>query len=165
MKQISATRATEHSDSFAREFDELPSGGQFVYVEGSFEFFAIKINNDYAAFIDSMGKFILAEKWKNRLSIGSGPTLEYGTFAEIEKAANEKTSRDFSETVDSDSQEMFPDVLRVFIIMSGLSQRAFAESIGIPLRTLEDWLAKKRTPNYLTREAVLRRVSELFGGK
>lgn len=165
MKQIGAARAMEHSDSFAREFDELPSGGQFVYVDGSFEFFAIKINNDYAALINSIGKFILARKYKNCLSIGSGPVLEYGTFAEIEKAANEKTSSGFSEAVNFDSQGMFSDELRVFIRMSGLSQRAFAESIGIPLRTLEDWLARKRTPNDFTQKAVLARASELFCGK
>lgn len=71
----------------------------------------------------------------------------------------------FLGAVKFDFKETFPDELRSLIRKSGLSQRAFAESIGIPLRTLEDWLAKKRTPNYLTREAVLRRASQLFGGK
>lgn len=71
----------------------------------------------------------------------------------------------FLGAVKFDFKETFPDELRSLVRKSGLSQRAFAESIGIPLRTLEDWLAKKRTPNYLTREAVLRRASELFGGK
>ena len=165
MKQISSTRAREHSDLFAREFDELPSGGQFVYVEGSLEFFSIKINNDYAALINSRGKFILAQKYKNCLSIGSGYVLEYDTFAKIEKAANEKTSNGISETVNFDSQGTFPDKLRALIRKSGLSQRAFAESIGVPLRTLEAWLAGDRTPNDYTQKAVLGRASEGFGSQ
>lgn len=71
----------------------------------------------------------------------------------------------FLGAVKFDYKETFPDELRSLVRKSGLSQRAFAESIGIPLRTLEDWLAGKRTPNDFTREAVLRRASELFCGK
>lgn len=165
MKQISATKAREHSDLFAREFDELPSGGQFIYVERSYEFFAIKINNDYAALINSRCKFILAQKYKNCLSIGSGFVYEYDTFEEIEKAANEKTSSGFSETVNFDFQGTFSDELRSLVRKSGLSQRVFAESIGIPLRTLEAWLAGDRTPNDFTRKAVLGRASGRFGNQ
>lgn len=35
---------------------------------------------------------------------------------------------------------------------TGLSQKAFSEHLGIPLRTIEDWEAGRRTPpNYIPR--------------
>lgn len=35
---------------------------------------------------------------------------------------------------------------------TGLSQKAFAEHLGIPLRTIEDWEAGRRTPpDYIPR--------------
>lgn len=71
----------------------------------------------------------------------------------------------FLGAVKFDFKETFPDELRSLIRKSGLSQRAFAESIGIPLRTLEDWLAGKRTPNDFTQKAVLSRASEGFDDK
>lgn len=58
--------------------------------------------------------------------------------------------------------DTFPSELGALVRKSGLSQRAFAESIGIPLRTLEDWLAGKRTPNSYTKESILNRASKIF---
>lgn len=68
----------------------------------------------------------------------------------------------FLRVVKFDFKETFPDELRALIRKSGLSQRAFAESIGIPLRTLEDWLSGKRTPNDFTKDSVKHKASELF---
>lgn len=60
------------------------------------------------------------------------------------------------------STDQFPDELRALVRRSGLSQRAFAESIGVPLRTLEAWLAGDRTPNSYTKESILNRASKIF---
>lgn len=96
MKKINSTAAREHSDLFAKEFDKLQNGEQFIYADSSFEFSAIKINNDYAALVNSRGKFILGKKYKNCLSIGSGLVSEYDTLAEIEEAAESKEGIELS---------------------------------------------------------------------
>lgn len=44
---------------------------------------------------------------------------------------------------------------------TGLSQRALAEAIGVPRRTLEDWLTGRRTPTKLTQEAALAKIRSL----
>lgn len=90
MKIISETLACEHSDRFEKEFDALKDGEQFIYADLPFEFFAIKINNDYAALINADGKFFLGQKYKNCLSTGAGLAREYDSFAEAEEAAEKK---------------------------------------------------------------------------
>lgn len=87
MKIISETLACEHSDRFEKEFDALKDGERFIYADLPFEFFAIKINNDYAALITADGKFFLGQKYKNCLSTGA---REYDSFAEAEEAAEKK---------------------------------------------------------------------------
>ena len=64
-----------------QKYKELKETEQFVYQDGIFEFFAIKINDDYSAFINGCGKFILAKKYTNCLSIGIY-TKEFNTFDE-----------------------------------------------------------------------------------
>ena len=71
----------------------------------------------------------------------------------------------FLGAVKFDFKETFSDELHSLVRKSGLSQRAFAESIGVPLRTLEDWLAGQRTPNDLTKESCLNRASERLGNQ
>ena len=53
------------------------------------------------------------------------------------------------------SEKTFQEQLREMRQASGLTQRAFAEQIGVPLRTLEDWLAGRRTPNNFVQRQIL----------
>ena len=53
-------------------FDKIALNEHFIYVDGAFEFFAIKVSDDYAVFINADGKFICAKAFKNCLSIGAG---------------------------------------------------------------------------------------------
>ena len=69
-------------------YDELKKGEQFIYVVGSIEFFAIKVSDEYAVFINNDGRFICAKAFKNCLSIGSGYLVEYQTFKEAVTACN-----------------------------------------------------------------------------
>lgn len=70
-------------------YKELKNYEQFIYTVGQSEFVAIKINDDYCAFLTGMNKFILAQKYKNCLSIGSLTPIEYDTFEAAEKEAIE----------------------------------------------------------------------------
>ena len=67
-------------------FDRLTINEHFIYVDGSFEFFAIKVSEDYAVFINGAGEFICAKAFKNCLSIGAGIVSEFPTFAEAVEA-------------------------------------------------------------------------------
>ena len=66
-----------------QDYKELKEGEQFIYEDGQFEFFAIKINDKYSAFINCDGKFILAQKYTNCLSIGAGFIREWDTYEKI----------------------------------------------------------------------------------
>lgn len=59
----------------------------------------------------------------------------------------------------SDFSCSFSDYLRFLLSESGLTQRAFSDLIGCPLRTLEDWLSGRRLPPVYVCEAILERVS------
>ena len=67
-------------------FDKIALNEHFIYVGGSFEFFAIKVSEDYAVFINTDGNFICAKAFKNCLSIGAGIVSEFPTFAEAVEA-------------------------------------------------------------------------------
>lgn len=71
----------------------------------------------------------------------------------------------FLHYVKFDFKDTFPGELRAFIRQSGLSQRAFAEALGVPLRTLEDWLAGKKKPDTFKKEAVLNKASQIANEK
>lgn len=46
----------------------------------------------------------------------------------------------------------YQELLRKAIEDTGMTQKAFAEYFGIPIRTLQDWLAgKRKMPDYLLR--------------
>lgn len=62
---------------------EMKPNTKFIYKTGKFEFFAIKIDDDYAAMVNGVNKFIIAQRYKNCLSIGSGYIREFGTFREL----------------------------------------------------------------------------------
>lgn len=55
----------------------------------------------------------------------------------------------------------FPGELRALIRKSGMSQRAFAEALGIPIRTLEDWLCRRRNPSSFTKKSVINKAMQI----
>lgn len=55
----------------------------------------------------------------------------------------------------------FQERLREEVDYSNLSQKAFAEKLGVPLRTLEAWLAGARTPNAFTKNAIIEKAEEI----
>lgn len=61
------------------EFKKIEVGEHFIY-DG---FFAIKINNEYAAFMNCDNKFIIAKAYNNCLSIGSGAIREFASYDEL----------------------------------------------------------------------------------
>lgn len=68
-------------------FNEFAVHDQFIYQYSSGEFFAMKISDEYAAFVNGEGKWILAQRYANCLSIGSGVVHEYASFDEAEQSA------------------------------------------------------------------------------
>lgn len=67
-------------------YEELRDGEKFIY-KNMYEWVAIKVNNDYSVFLNGINKFIVAQKYNNCLSIGSGDVKEFGTYAEAERFA------------------------------------------------------------------------------
>ena len=141
------------------------------------KFYAVKIKNGKevdrveigTARVDPENVLISAEKYdtlkrtsRKLLSAGKGEYIILVTEDGKSDTFGGYPAVGFLRTVKFDFKETFPDELRALIRKSGLSQRAFAESIGIPLRTLEDWLSGKRTPNDFTKDSVKHKASELF---
>lgn len=56
----------------------------------------------------------------------------------------------------------FQITLRDAVKATGSSQRTIARELGIPLRTLENWLAGTRTPSKITQKAVLETIKEKY---
>lgn len=60
------------------------------------------------------------------------------------------------------TEQAFADKLyRAWCDTNGLTQRAFAEKIGVPLRTFEDWASGRRTPAEFVQKSVLDKVKSL----
>ena len=72
---------------FNRAYDELENGEKFYYVEGKQHTVAIKINDKYAAMVNYYGNYIIAQRYKNCLSIGSRPCKEFKSFDAASKYA------------------------------------------------------------------------------
>jgi len=71
-------------------YDELKAGEKFIYIDHTgTEVFGIKIDDNNCAFLNGEHKFILAKKFKNRLSTSFRALFlfEYASFAEAEEAA------------------------------------------------------------------------------
>ena len=69
------------------EYKEMKKYERFIWSDAGFEFFAFKVTDEVAIFINGSGKFIVAKAYTNMLSIGSGLVVEYDTFDEAEKNA------------------------------------------------------------------------------
>ena len=61
MKRVTVERKGMFCE-ILKGFDELEKDEQFLYDDGFFEFVGIKINEDYAAFLNGNNKFILSKK-------------------------------------------------------------------------------------------------------
>ena len=70
-------------------YDEICDDEQFVYSSlyrnDIIEFIAIRINTDYCAFLNGYNKFIIAKRFKNCLSIGSGKIIEFDSYEQIKE--------------------------------------------------------------------------------
>lgn len=55
----------------------------------------------------------------------------------------------------------FAAQLAVAIRSSGLTVKAFAEAVQIPLRSIEDWKAGRRTPPEWTQRLILKETAEI----
>lgn len=63
------------------------------------------------------------------------------------------------------TEQTFADKLyRAYCNSNGLTQKAFAEKLGVPLRTFEDWIKGRRTPSRIVQDSVLDKVKNLAGG-
>ena len=60
-------------------------------------------------------------------------------------------------------RECFSTQISEAISASGLTQKAFAKLLGVPLRTLESWKAGVRTPPVYVQEAILKSAKEIVG--
>lgn len=59
-------------------------------------------------------------------------------------------------------EQTFADKLyRAWCGTNGITQKVFAEKIGVPLRTFEDWISGRRTPARFVQESVLDKVKSL----
>lgn len=68
------------------DFDSIAINEHFIYADEPFEFFAIKVNENYAVFINADGLFVCAKAYKNCLSLGAIGVFEFSTFAEAVEA-------------------------------------------------------------------------------
>lgn len=80
----------EHGRSDMIGFDNLAEDDQFIYHiyrrdSLIYEFMAIKADESHAVFLNARQKFIVAEKYKNCLSIGTSST-EYDSYSEAKKS-------------------------------------------------------------------------------
>lgn len=55
----------------------------------------------------------------------------------------------------------FSDQITAAIVSSGLTQKAFAESLQIPLRNVEDWKAGRSTPPAWAQRLILKEAAEI----
>ena len=62
-------------------FEELKNGDQFIYSDGTYDNFAIKIDDETALFLNARNRWIEAKKYTNMLSIGTIST-EYDSVKE-----------------------------------------------------------------------------------
>ncbi|MBR6163259.1 hypothetical protein IKQ26_05180 [bacterium] len=77
----------ESNPNWFDEYKALGKDKQFIYDTFLGSFVAIKINNEYAAFLNGLNNFIIAKAYKNCLSIGEGTPLQYGSYKEVMAAA------------------------------------------------------------------------------
>lgn len=76
-------------------YDKLKTGAQFIYYSGNpafagfggFEYFGIKINDEYAAVVNRSGRFILAKRNERGFFINKKFNVEYDTFEEATRVA------------------------------------------------------------------------------
>lgn len=73
-----------------KDFDKLDIGEQFAYVCGYEVIFPLgwKLTEKHAVFVNARGRFILARRYDNLLSIGS-TSVEYRTFDEAKQRLEE----------------------------------------------------------------------------
>lgn len=69
------------------EYKDMKKYERFISSDAGIEFFAFKVTDEAAIFINGSGKFIIAKAYTNTFSIGSGFVFEYDTFDEAEKNA------------------------------------------------------------------------------
>lgn len=70
-------------------YDELPDRAEFEYVERvGRTWSAVKVNNDYALLRNYYNRYIIAKRYGNCLSIGSGTIREYSTIEDAVRAIN-----------------------------------------------------------------------------
>lgn len=76
------------------DFGSIAINEHFIYNDEPFEFFAIKVNENYAVLINADGKFICAKAYKNCLSLGSIGVFEFSTFDKaVEACENDPVGR------------------------------------------------------------------------
>lgn len=85
IKEIRMKTIKENGLNELKGYKELKNYEQFIYVN-SYEWFAIKVNNEYAILLNGCGKFIIAKAFKNCLSIGARYVIEYDSFDKAESA-------------------------------------------------------------------------------
>lgn len=70
-------------------YDEICDDEQFVYSSlyrnSIIEFMAVRINNHYCTFINGNNKFIIAKRFKDCLSIGSGKIIEFDSYEQVKE--------------------------------------------------------------------------------
>ena len=61
------------------------------------------------------------------------------------------------------TEQTFADKLyRIFCNSNGLTQIAFAEKLGVPLRTFEDWIKSRRTPSKYVQTSILDKAQTIL---
>lgn len=62
------------------------------------------------------------------------------------------------------TEQTFADKLyRIFCNSNGLTQKEFAEKLGVPLRTFEDWISSRRTPSKYVQISILDKAQTILG--
>ena len=62
------------------------------------------------------------------------------------------------------TEQTFADKLyRAYCNSNGLTQKEFAEKLGVPLRTFEDWISSRRTPSKYVQTSILDKAQTILG--
>lgn len=91
MKTITAPK---HLWNMMEGYDDIAIGEHFIYRDCSYSFEAIKLTDKYSAFINAWGRYILAKRYLNCLSIGSSFITEYDTLDKLIDKNHHKLTHD-----------------------------------------------------------------------
>lgn len=77
----------ENYNGVMEGYEDLKDGEHFIYTDGRYEWFGIKVDDKRALLLNAKHRWIEAKKFKNMLSIGGDFVHEYDSVYDYEKCS------------------------------------------------------------------------------